>query len=360
MKRILLRIAVVAFLPLVLACQKSTTSPEKPRPVRTVTVAPADGRETLTQTGDIQPRRQTDLSFQIDGRLARRMVEVGSVVTKGQALAVLDDGLVQNEVRASEADLTSATSALELAKSSLARQEQLFVGQSVSQQQIDEARASVRTASARRDVAAAASLNAKKKLGYTQLFAPEAGIVTAVGANQGQVVNPGQMVARLATLERDAVFDVAERIIANAPADAEVRVHLVSNPDVSAIGTVREVSPQADPTTRTYRVRIDLPSPPRQMSLGAAVIGKVELPEERLVSLPASAITSEANAPAVYVVDLATKKLVRRAVRVSRFTGERALVASGLEAGDVVVTAGVSKLRPEQTVALADLDGGAR
>src|SRR5438105_3230988 len=87
---------------------------EKPRAVRTLAVALAGGVETLVQTGSIQPRRETDLGFPVDGRLARRLVGVGALVKKGQLLASIDDGLVQNELRGAEADLTSATSAFEL------------------------------------------------------------------------------------------------------------------------------------------------------------------------------------------------------------------------------------------------------
>jgi RND family efflux transporter MFP subunit len=359
MTHALLRTAsVLAVTALAIGCGKPAPGPEKPRPVRTVKIALSDGSETLEQTGEIQPRRETDLGFSIDGRIARRIVEVGAVVTKGQLLARLDEGLVQNELRAAEADLASATSALDLAQASLARQEKLFSGQSASAQQIDEARANVRAASARRDVAVAASLNAKKKLGYTNLLAPESGVVIAVGANQGQVVSAGQMVARLATSERDAVFAIAERVVASAPPDVKARVRLVSNPTIEVTGSVREVSPTADPVTHTYRVRIALPDAPDAMGFGAAVTGTVKFPTGAQVTLPASALTSDASSPAVYLVDPVTKRLRRRVIVVSRFGADQIHVASGLAAGDVVVTAGVSKLRPEQVVALAD-DGGA-
>ena len=339
-------------------CREPAGPPETARPVRTVTVAVARGGEPVVQTGDVQPRRETDLAFQIDGRIARRLVEIGSIVTRGQILARLDDGLVQNEVRAAEADLTSATSSLELAQSSLARQDKLFAAQSASAQQIDEAKAAVRAATARREVASAAALNARRKLAYTALVAIEAGVVIAIGANPGQVVAPGQMVVRVATQERDAVFTVSERIIAAAPHDVKVRVQLVSNPALAVVGSVREVSPAADPVTHTYRVRVGLPDGADAMPLGASVIGSIELPAEHLVALPASALTSEASGPAVFVVDVATKQLRRRAVTVARYGDDRVFIASGRDNGDRVVTAGVSKLRPDQRIALVEEAGG--
>jgi RND family efflux transporter MFP subunit len=354
------RIRVLALVALLIGCAGPTPIPEKPRPVRTMTVTLARGNETLVQTGSIQPRRETDLGFPIDGRLVRRLVEVGAVVKKGQVLATLDADTVQNEVRGAEAELTSATSAVELAQASLGRQRQLFDGQIVSAQQMDEANASLRAASARRESAEAATLNAKRKLIYTSLLAPEAGVVTSVGANSGQVLAPGQMVVRVATLERDAVFDVAERVINSAPPDVKVLVQLVSNPAVSATGTVHELSPTADPVTHTYRVRIALPTPPEAMTFGAAVTGTVEFPSGPLVIVPSSALTSDGKEPAVYVVDPATQRIRRRAVDVARFGAEETFVSSGLGIGDLVVTAGVSKLRPDQVVALDAVEGGAQ
>lgn len=340
-------------------CAKATAAPEAPRRVRTVTVSPTEGNETLVQTGEVQARRETDLGFPVDGRLVRRLVDVGAFVEKGQLLATLDDVLVQNEVRATQADLTSATSALELAQSSQGRQQKLFEGRAASAQQLDEANANVKAASARKDVAAAAALNAKRKLVYSSLLAAESGVVTAVGANAGQVLAPGQMVVRVATRERDAVFSVAERVVASAPPDVKVTVRLVSNPAVTVVGSVREVAPTADPVTHTYRVRVALPDTAKELSFGASVTGSVEFPVGRYTTLPSTALTSDKAAPAVYVVDKSTSKLVARPIKVARFAQDRIFVASGLEVGERVVTAGVSKLRPEQLVAIDDTDGGA-
>lgn len=334
------------------ACGEPAPVAPRPRPVRTQLVELTTGNETLVQTGEVEPRRETDLGFPIEGRLARRSVEVGALVTKGQVLAVLDDGLVHNELRAAQADLVSAGSAVELAQTSLARQEKLLAAQAVSAQQLDEARAHERAAVARKDVAAAAALNAKQKLAYATLRAPEDGVVTAVGANPGQVLAPGQLVVRLATRERDAVFSVAEQVVNSAPRDVKVRVQLVSNPATVVIGDVREVSPTADPVTRTYQVRIELPGAPEAMAFGAAVTGTVEYPYGPLVRLPGSAITSQQDQPAVYVVDVPSLQLQRRPVDVARFGGDQVFISAGLKSGDRVVTAGVSKLRPGQTVAL--------
>jgi RND family efflux transporter MFP subunit len=322
-------------------------------------VAPLGGTETLTQTGEIQARRETDLSFQIGGRVARRLVEVGSAVTKGQVLAILDASIVTNELRAADADFASATSALELAQTSQGRVKQLFAGESASHQQLDEATANLRVASARRDSADVARDIGRKKLSYTRLLAEETGVVVAVGANQGQIVGPGQMIARVATKQHDAVFSVSEHLVLSASPDIKVRVSLAAKSDIFVIGSVHEVSPEADPVTRTYRVRIALPDPPKEMCIGATVVGRVDLPTGTAVVLPSAALTSEDSQTSVYLVDPGSKTIQRRKVSVSRVENDRVLIASGLNPGELVVIAGVTKLRPGQLVALGATDGGA-
>jgi RND family efflux transporter MFP subunit len=104
----------------------------------------------------------------------------------------------------------------------------------------------------------------QERLGYTVLRADTLGVITAVGAQPGQVVASGQMIVRLArTGEKEAVFNVAEKMFRTVPRDPLVEVTLLSDPSIKANGRVREISPSADPVTRTFTVRIALIEPPR-------------------------------------------------------------------------------------------------
>lgn len=338
------------------ACAKPVQQSHVVRPVRTMKVERFDGKQTLTQTGEIQARRETDLSFQLGGRVARRLVEVGTTVSKGQTLAILDSRIATDELRAAEADLANARSAFDLAEMSQARVQKLFAADSVSRQQLDEVTATLRAAAARRDMAEVARDLGRQKLTYARLLAEETGVVVAVGANQGQIVAPGQMIARVATRERDAVFSVSEQVILCASPDIKVHVSLAAKPAIAVTGTVREVSPAADPVTRTYRVRIALPDAPSEMSLGATVIGKVELSAGLSVAVPAAAMTSEDGVPAVYLLEPGSKTIQRRKVTVARIEDGRVFIGAGLDSGQLVVTAGVTKLRPGQLVALSDAE----
>ncbi|MDC7827423.1 efflux RND transporter periplasmic adaptor subunit [Pseudomonas sp. BLCC-B13] len=343
----------ICSLALILAgCQKETQSAEPPRPVRTQIAKPAAIDEQVAQTGEIQANLETNLGFRIDGRVATRTAEVGMSVMKGQVLATLDPNDVQNEVLSAEAEVKSAEATEGLAKSELERQRTLFERQFVARARVEEAEANWRAANAKLKVAKTALQAARNKLTYTELRAPDDAIVSAVSVNVGQVIEAGQPAIKLSsTYERDAIFNVSERIYTSVPPNVRVEVALVSDPSIKVTGPIRDASPTADPATRTYRVRIALPDAPDTMTLGATVTGRIILPGKALVTLPASALTSENGKPAVFVVQPATKELVRKPVTVARYTATQALIESGIAAGDAVVTAGVSKLRPGQKVA---------
>jgi RND family efflux transporter MFP subunit len=338
---------------LLTACQEKTATPEPPRPVRTVVAEHVDERLTMTQTGTVTPRLETDVGFQVSGRLLRRVVDVGTRVVKGAPIASIDPSDIANEVKAAEADVTSSAAAQTIAQSNLERQRWLFDRLIVAKVSVESAESDWKAAVAKHDAATAALASAHNKLGYADLTATMSGVVTAVGANAGQVVGAGQMVVRVASdAEKDATFDVAESVINSIPPDIEVRVSLLSDPSVSTTGKVREINPSADDTTRSYRIKVGLAEAPDAMSLGATVTGAIAAPGVAVITLPAAAISVADGKPAVFVVDAATGKLTLKPVTVERYSEKDALVSAGVNAGERVVVAGVSKLRPDQTVSL--------
>ena len=333
------------------ACTEQKPEAERPRPVKTMVVAPSPSTVELSQTGEIQPRVETDVGFLVEGRMTARLVEIGQTVKPGDVIATLDDTRLANDLRAAEADLASAATSADLARINLDRQRQLFERDIVARARFEEAESNARVAESRRVAAASTLANARRRVEYARLTATTAGVVTAIGANTGQVVSAGQMVVRIAaTLEKDAVFHVSEQVITRVPDDVVVSVALVSDPAVTARGTVREVSPAADPTTRTYRVRVTLVNPPARMTLGASIVGRVDLPTEPLVALPAAALAALDGKPAVFTVATATGQLSLKPVEIARYTDGEIFVSSGLQNGDVVVVAGVTRLRPSQIV----------
>jgi membrane fusion protein, multidrug efflux system len=238
------------------------------------------------------------------------------------------------------------------ARNTVARYEPLLPRGFVSRMQFDRAVEARQAAQAQVDAAQAQVATAENNLSYTNLVADGPGTVTARGAEPGEVVAAGRMVVQLARQGgRDAVFDVPATVKDRADASDPVRVVLSTDPKVTATGRVREVSPQADPVTRTFRVRVGLNNPPAAMRLGSTVTGTVHLAGTGGIALPAAALTRADGQPAVWVLgeDL---RVNQRNVEVVGYELDRVLVGQGLDVGELVVTAGVQTLRPGQQVRL--------
>ena len=128
---------------------------------------------------------------------------------------------------------------------------------------------------------------AQNQLRYTELVAPDDGVVTATEADPGQVVAAGQKVIEISRIaEREAVFAVAAEHVARATLGMPVKVWLQGQPDIAVTGSIREISPEADSTTGTYEVKVALPSPPAEMRLGAVVVGRAEAKGQEVMSVP--------------------------------------------------------------------------
>ncbi|WP_366927212.1 efflux RND transporter periplasmic adaptor subunit [Dickeya dadantii] len=309
----------------------------------------------LSQVGEIRPAEETALGFRLDGRVVSRAVDVGTVVKAGEVIATLDTRDSENQLQSAKADLTRAAASERLAEQNLNRMKQLAPNGAIARSQLDEAQSNWASAVSVRESAQASVKSAQDRLEYTRLSAPVAGVITAVSANPGQVVNAGQEVVRLATFAgRGAVFNVSERLITSGLTDPLVTVSLLSNPAIKTQGHVRDVSPLADAETRTWRVRVSLIEPPKEMVLGATVQGEVTLPGGTAIALPASALTRQGDNPAVFVVDPQTQTLRLQPITLRHYSDSQIVVADGLSTGDKVVTAGVSKLRAGEKVTLAE------
>jgi membrane fusion protein, multidrug efflux system len=328
------------------------------RPVRTITVQEQLSGETVTVAGTVESQVQADLGFRIGGRLIERLVSVGDVVTAGQPLAKLDPADEENSLRSAEAALVAAEAQLTEARDNLTRQRQLYDRGFLARAGLDRAETALASATSATDSARAQLGIAKRRLNDTVLLADAPGTVTVIGAEPGEVVQPGRMVVQIARDDgKDAVIDVPAGIVGDANTmELEITVALSQNPAVTAKGRVREIAPRADAVTGTFRVRIGLIDPPADMRLGSAITATTTLDAVGSIEIPASALTAIDGNPAVWVVDPATMAVALRPITVDRFTPAAVVVLDGLTAGDTVVTAGVQALRPDQIVRLA---GGA-
>src|SRR4051812_18279956 len=299
------RIAVVALVAATVAgCEKKNSPVAQTRPVRTLTVNRGAEGETVSLTGQVRARDQASLAFRLDGRMIERTVQVGDVLKAGQVVAKLDPQNQQNARQSAQANLAAAAAALAQTRSAFTRQQELLKNGWTPRARFDEAQQGFLTAKAQVESAEAQLQIAEDQLSYAILATDAPGVVTAVGAEPGEVVRAGQAIVQIARQGgRDAVFDVSEKIVRTAPRDPAVQIALTDDASVSATGRVREVSPQADAATRTHQIKVGIVKPPGARRLGARVPGKINLAAPAGVVAPASALTEAKGHPAVWVVD---------------------------------------------------------
>ncbi len=348
--------ALLLLLPLLAACnQEAEAPPASPRQVRTTVITERDGATSLNLTGRIEAEDEVPLAFRIGGRLLENNGKLGERMQRGDLVARLESQNEENQLRAATAALAAAEAQYNQARGHYERQRTLFRQGWATRATYETAEKGLKTAAAQVDAAEAQLSAAEDLLGFTELRADQDGVFTTVGPGAGEVVQPGQMIVRVARQDgRDAVFDVPSQVIRAAPSNPDIMVSLADDPAIKVRGHVREVSPQADPVTRTFKVKVTLEDPPEAMRLGATVNGTMTTTQEAVIEVPASALTRSEQQPAVWVVDPANLTVALRPVEVKRFGEYLVAIAEGLKAGDVVVTAGVQALHPGQQVRLLE------
>jgi membrane fusion protein, multidrug efflux system len=324
-----------------------------PRPVRAIVAEKGELGQTVTLTGQILAEKEITLAFRIGGRMIERNVDVGDAVKPDQVVAKLDPQNELNVLRSARAALSAAEGRLAQEAAQFDRQQQLLDRGFTTRVLFDQAQQAFNTARAQVDDAKAQLEIAQDRVSYTELKAGVAGTVTARRAEAGEVVQPGQPIYTVARDSGwDAVFDVPAQLLRTAPTGAPISLALTDDPSVSAKGLVRQVDPQADPVTRTFRVRVTVDNPPAAMRLGATVTGRISTDTATAIIVPATALTSTAHDAAVWVVDPKDLTVKLQPVEILRFDPGTAVIASGLEPGAIVVTAGVQALHPGQKVRL--------
>jgi len=336
------------------ACKKQEELPPVVRPVRSIVVEKRKIGDPAVGTGHLRARDEVNLAFRIGGRIIQRKLGVGDRVEAGQLVAVLDSEVERNSRNSAKADVAAAQATLDQSVAFERRQKNLLTERVISPNEYDSALRQLRTAQAQLDAAQARLKSAEEQLSYTELKSDAAGVITEKGAEVGEVVPAGKMILKVAQQSgRDAVFDVPAQAMRDGLALGEhVEVWLADHPEIKAAGKVRQISPEADPVTRNYEVKVGLTNPPPGMFLGATVVGRVILKSDSLIEIPSSALTMIEDKPAVWVIDVKDQRVKRRMVAIARHTPDSAIVTDGLESGERVVTAGVQTLHEGQAVKL--------
>jgi RND family efflux transporter MFP subunit len=349
------QITLLVLLAALAACKPEST-PVEIRPVRTIVVEPKPIDEGRRAVGEVKPRYESDLSFRVSGKLVARLVDVGAVVKQGDTLATLDAQDYQNRLRSAEADVVASEAALVEVKAREGRLAKLLKDGWTPQATYDAVQRDLRSTEAKLAALKASLDLARDQLRYTELKADFDGIITTVGAEAGQNVAAGQMVVKLARPgDKDGVFNIAEiGLVDPYDEDAEVIVRPLSNPELAIEGEVREVSPVADSTTRTYTVKVTLKNPPPSIRFGMSIGGRWKHNSAPVVALPLSALFEKNGSAAVWVFDQQSGSVGLKPVAVARYEADTVVIASGLAKGDTIIAAGINTLREGQKVRLAD------
>ncbi|SDE50912.1 efflux RND transporter periplasmic adaptor subunit [Sporomusa acidovorans] len=331
-------------------CSKTEPVKEAAPLVRSQAVQADALGQNASYSGEVRGRYETQLAFQVSGKIIKRNVDLGSVVNPGDVLMEIDAKDIAQTVNISSAQVASAQSQLNLAETNLARYRKLYEQGAVSRAQLDQYENAYEVALAAVRQASAQYTQGTNQLGYSSLVADSAGVVSGVNAEAGQVVSAGAPVLTLVKDgEREIEISVPENRIDEVRSAQQMRVSFWALPDVTVEGKVREISPVADKVTRTYKVRITLTNPPAGISLGmTASVAVANSAGQQGVYIPLSAVYQTGDSPNVWVIQEDTVSL--RPIKVGAFGDGKVQVVEGLQDGDVIVTAGVQKLREGQKV----------
>jgi RND family efflux transporter MFP subunit len=351
-------IAAALTLSLLAACSKDAPPPEDVRPVRAITLAAGGVRASTEFSGDVRPRYESRLGFRVGGKISARKVDVGSSVSKGTLLMQLDPQDLRLGQAQAQASLRAAQTNADLARAELKRYQDLRAQNFVSQAVLDQKVAAARSSQSSVEAARAQLHEQANQTGYASLVSDTDGVVTGIDAEVGQVVQAGTPVVRVArTDEKEVVIGVPEDQVDELRHAAEVKVRLWADPNRSIAGKIREVSPVADPATRTYTVKVSIPAS-EDVRLGmTAVVDIVRQSGDATgaqMRAPLSSLVQNKGGSSVWVIENNAVKL--QPVQVGGVAGNDVLLTSGVRPGQSIVTAGVNLLKNGQKVKILTAD----
>ena len=331
----------------------------KPQPakviplVRTITVGEMSTITTDVYPGEVRGRYESNLAFQVAGKINNRYVNIGDKVTAGQVLMTIDPKDIDQALAASQAQLASAIANQKLATDNAERFTKLYKGGAVSQAvydqyqtQLDAANATLRQAQAQATV----DLN---KTEYTKLRSDANGVVANIIGEIGQVTAAGNpLVTVVQNGEREVQINVPESKLSALELGQMAFVNFWALPGAQATGTISEIAPMADALTKTYRVRVAIKDMPAEAKLGMTAKVTFSNGKAEHFLLPSTAIYQTDKQAKVWLVK--DNKANLADISIAGYSDNNVIVASGLKAGDLVVTAGINKLVPDQSVRLME------
>ncbi len=301
--------------------------------VRAQTVERKSRAATEDVVGTVRPKLSATIEAKVSGRIDQMLVVPGQTVKAGELLAHLDAAEISSR-------LDQANAALAQAEQDWKRISNLYQQQASTRSEYD-------AADAHFSMAKAAAAEAKAMMSYCDVLAPFDGVITRKLADVGDLATPGKPLLQIEnpdTLRLEA--DVPEALIGNVKPGEKLAVRIASVAG-DMEGTVAELSPTADPNSRTYLVKLDLPG---ATGLRSGQFGRVSVPvgETSAIRVPGSAVVQRGQMEIVFVVANGHAEL--RLVKTGNRVGDEMEVVSGLNSGEQVVTENASALADGQPV----------
>ncbi len=330
--------------------QHTTAAPEIVRDVTLLNVQKTTVPDYTEATGTVRAAQSAQLSSQVMGTIMRVNVHEGDRVRRGEVLITIDAAQQRSAyasanagLQASQENIAAADADYALAESTMRRYQTLFDKKSVSPQEYDEVKTRLAAAKARRDAAHAGRTQAEAgvaeantAIGFTTIRAPFDGLVVAKLADAGAMAAPGVPLLAIEDPSRfrlEALLDESQ--IGAARLGETIPITLDSLGNQTLAGKVVQIVPMADPASRTFTVKIDLPSNP-QIRSGLFGRARFARGERQSILVPQTALLHRGQLDAVYVVGKDEIASLRY-VTLGKPSAEQVEVLSGLENGDRIV-----------------------
>jgi RND family efflux transporter MFP subunit len=346
----LIMVAVAGLISCSTERQQTALPAETVRNVSVIAVQPANVPDLLEAVGTVRAAQTSNIASQMMGNIVEIRAHEGDRVQRGEVLAVIDDSQPRAAVdRATAADgaaqqqLVAAESELSLAESTLKRYQTLYERRSVSPQEFDEIKARRQAALARRDMAQAGQAEAKAaltqartSLEYTRIRAPFDGVVTEKKADAGALASPGMPVFTVEDVRRYRLeATVNEGDLQHVRTGQPVLVVIDALGDAELKGKVTQIVPAADPASRSFLVKIELPADPR---LRSGLFGRAQFSrgERQSLVIPRTAVVERGQLQGVFVLDQ-NRIASLRYVTLGKPSGKEIEVLAGLQGGERLV-----------------------
>ncbi len=319
--------------------------------VRTVTIGETAAKDTAVYPGEVRGKHESNLAFQVAGKIVARHINLGDTVRAGQVLMEIDPKDVMQSYNAAEAAYQAAVSNYKLAKDNYERYSALFEKNAVSAMARDQYRTQFDAAASSLKSAEAQWNASRNQLSYTQLVSDHNGTVASISGEIGQVVGAGTPVATVVQDgSREIQIYVPENRLGQISLNQPAAITFWALNDLKASGHISEIAPMADNVTRTYKVKVTVDSMPEAAKLGMTAKVVLDAGNVKSILVPAGAIYQTGDQAQVWVIR--DKKAFLAPVKTAGFEGSNVKITKGLVHGDIVVTGGINKLAEGQEVRL--------